>query len=206
MDILSQLSSQVGDRTEDSNKRVAGKVLKDPALLKQLEEGLASNDFKLAGDCAEVMTNVAAENPELVVPFADSLIRQIEHKDTRVRWESMHSLAEIGSRIPNKISAIVPKLAEITASDKSVIVRGYAIKVLGEYGMTSPTAAHEVWPPLVKQLDRWEEKDTGKVLESLFNLVSCNPGLSQKGREIAKKFQNHASAKARTMAKRLLKK
>jgi hypothetical protein len=205
MDVLIQLSSQVGDRTEDSNKRVASEVLKDPALLEQLAGGLASNDFKLAGDCAEVMTNVAAENPELVVPYADSLIRQIGHKDTRVRWESMHSLAEIASRIPNKMYAIVPKLAEIIASDKSVIVRGYAIRALGEYGSTSPTAARKVWPPLVKQSDRWEGKDTGKVLESLVTLVSCNLELSQKGREIAKRFQNNPSAKARTMARRLLK-
>jgi hypothetical protein len=193
MNILSQLSSQVGDRTENSNKRVAGMVLKNPALLRQLAEGLTSGDFKLAGDCAEVMTNVAAENAELLVPFADALIREIGHENTRVRWESMHSLAEVASRIPNRVYAIVPKLAEITASDKSVIVRGYAIKALGEYGATSPTAASRVWPQLVKQLDRWEGKDTGKVLESLFTLVSHNPVLSERARKIAKRFQHHTS-------------
>jgi hypothetical protein len=205
MGILSRLSSQIGDRTEAANKRVAAKVSREPMLLDQIASGLTSPDRKLAGDCAEVMTNVAAEKPELVVPYSNSLIAQIDHEDTRVRWESMHTLAEIASKTPQNISTIVRKLVERIAIDKSVIVRDYAIKTLGEYGGTSKEAACHVWPHLRRALTLWEGKHAGKALEAMCNVVSVDPSLKAEARRIARQFSNHRSAKARTMARRLLK-
>jgi hypothetical protein len=205
MSILDELSSQIGDRTETANKRVAAQVLKKPVLLKQIADGLASANSRLVGDCAEVMTNVAAVKPNLVVPYVNSLIRQIDHEDTRVRWESMHSLAEIASSIPNKISPAVAKLAEKIGIDKSVIVRDYAIGTLGEYGGTSASATREVWPHLCKALRLWEGKHAGKVLEAMYKAISVDPSLKPDAQKIAEQFQNHKNAKVRTMAKRLLK-
>jgi ribosomal protein RSM22 (predicted rRNA methylase) len=205
MNILNGLSSQIGDRTEAANKRVAAQVLREPMLLEQIASGLMSPDRKLAGDCAEVMTNVAAEKPELIVPYSNSLIAQIAHEDTRVRWESMHTLAEIASKTPENISTIVHKLVEMIAIDKSVIVRDYAIKTLGKYGGTSTQAARQVWPHLRKALTLWEGKHAGKALEAMYNVVSADPSLKADARRIAKQFNDHRSAKARTMARRLLK-
>jgi hypothetical protein len=119
MNILSELSSQIGDRTEAANKRVAAQVLREPNLLEQIASGLMSDERKLAGDCAEVMTNVAAERPELILPYSNSLIAQIDNEDSRVRWESMHILAEIASKTPQNISTIIQKLVERIAIDKS---------------------------------------------------------------------------------------
>jgi len=204
MNILSELSSQIGDRTEAANKRVAAKALREPNLLEQIASGLMSPDRKLAGDCAEVMTDVAAEKPELILPYSNSLITRIDHEDTRVRWESMHTLAEIASKTPENISTIVHKLVERIAIDKSVIVRDYAIRTLGEYGGTSTEAARQVWPHLRKALTLWEGKHAGKVLEAMYNVVSIDPSLKVDAKKIAKQFNGHRSAKARTMAKRLL--
>jgi hypothetical protein len=205
MNILNGLSSQIGDRTEAANKRVAAQVLKEPMLLEQIASGLTSPDRKLAGDCAEVMTNVAAEKPELIVPYSNSLIAQIDHEDTRVRWESMHALAEIASKTPKNISTIVHKLVEKIATDKSAIVRDYAIRTLGEYGSTSAEAAHLVWPHLRKALTLWESKHAGKALEAMCNAVLADPSLKADAERIAKQFNNHRSTKIRTMARRLLK-
>jgi uncharacterized protein YdbL (DUF1318 family) len=205
MNILDGLSSQIGDRTEAANKRVADHVLREPMLLEQIASGLMSDDRKLAGDCAEVMTNVAAKKPELIVPYSNSLIAEIDHEDTRVRWESMHTLAEIASKTPENISRIVQKLVERIAIDESVIVRDYAIRTLGEYGGTSTEAARQVWPYLRKALTLWEGKHAGKVLEAMYNVVLVDPSLKMDARRIAKQFNDHRSAKTRTMAKRLLK-
>ena len=204
MNILSKLSSQVGDRTETANKRVAARVLKRPASLAEIAAGLASDDAKLAGDCAEVMTLVAAEKPDLVSPHAGALIALLDHKDTRVRWEAMHSLAEIAAHVPNKISPIVPKLAEKIALDKSVIVRDYAIETLGEYGRTSASAACRAWPHLREALTLWEGRHAGKVLEAMRKLVAMDTALKAEAQDIAGRFVDHSSAKVRTAAKRLL--
>ncbi|MDE3090519.1 MAG: hypothetical protein KGJ80_14150, partial [Chloroflexota bacterium] len=159
MSILDKLSSQRGDRTEASNKRVALQVLKEPALLAEIKRGLLSPDAKLAGDCAEVMTLVAAKKPDAV-----ALIARLDHKDTRVRWEAMHGLATIAARVPEKIAPLVRKLGEKIALDQSVIVRDYAILALGEYGSTSPAAAQRVWQHLREVLVLWEGKHASKAL------------------------------------------
>ena len=60
MSILSQLSSQVGDRSEASNRKVVRQCLENPALLDEIAVGLKQQDAALLGDCAEVLTMVGS--------------------------------------------------------------------------------------------------------------------------------------------------
>ena len=205
MSILAKLSSQRGDRTEASNKRVAAQVLKEPGLLAEIAPGLGSADAKLAGDCAEVMTMVAATQPHIVAPYADALIARLDDKDTRVRWEVMHSLAEIAAQVPDKIAPLVRRLDEKIALDKSVIVRDYAVLTLGEYGGTSPAAAQRVWPHLRQALVLWEGRQASKALTAMHKLVAVDPALKSEAHKIAQRFVNHPRASVRTAAKRLMK-
>ncbi len=205
MTILDKLSSQVGDRTEASNKQVAARVLKEPVLLVEIERGLLSSDAKLAGDCAEVMTLIAAKKPDAVAPYADALTARLEHKNTRVRWEAMHCLSEIAARVPDKIAPLVRTLDEMIALDKSVIVRDYAILTLGEYGSTSPAAAQRVWQHLREALVLWEGKHAGKALAAMRQVVAVDPALKPDAQKIAQRFLDHPRASVRTAAKRLLK-
>jgi HEAT repeat protein len=205
MTVLDKLSSQVGDRTEASNKQVAARLLKEPALLAEIERGLLSPDAKLAGDCAEVMTQVAAVKPDAVASYADAIIARLDHKNTRVRWEAMHCLAEIAAHVPEKIAPLVRRLDEKIALDKSVIVRDYAILTLGEYGRTSPAAAQRVWQHLREALVLWEGKHASKALSAMQKLVAVDPALKPDAQKIAQRFLDHNRASVRTAAKQLLK-
>jgi len=205
MSIIAKLSSQSGDRTEASNKRVAGHVLKEPALLAEIAQALASHDAKLAGDCAEVMTIAAAREPAIVAPHANVLIALLDDKDTRVRWEAMHCLAEIAAQVPEKIAPLVRRLDEKIALDKSVIVRDYAILALGEYGGTSPAAAKRVWSNLRRALILWDGKHASKALTAMQKLVAVDPSLKPDAQKIAQGLVDHKRASVRTAAKKLLK-
>ena len=205
MSVLEQLSSQSGDRTTASNERVAKRALQQPQLLEEIAAGLALSDRKLIGDCAEVMTLVAAKQPKLVAPYAEALIALIDHKDTRVRWEAMHSVAEIAAHVPEKISPILPRLVAEIDLDKSVIVRDYALLALGEYGGTSVAAARYVWPHLRKSLEVWDGKHVGKVLEAMQKSAAIDPSLKSEVAKIAQRFLEDKRAKVRTLAKRLQK-
>ena len=205
MSILARLASQSGDWTAESNKRVVALVLQEPALLAEIAPGLESADAKLVGDCAEVMTMVAATRPELVVPYAAALIARLDDRDKRVRWETVHSLAEIAARAPDVITPLVRKLDEKIALDRSVIVRDYAILTLGEYGATSQAAARRVWPHLRQALLLWEGKHVGKALAAMLKLVKADPALKIEAEKVARLFADHKQASVRTAAKRLLK-
>ena len=63
MSVLERLSSAAGDPSEASNKAVAREALERPEILDEVAVGLEWDDRKLVGDCAEVFTEVAKENP-----------------------------------------------------------------------------------------------------------------------------------------------
>jgi len=71
--VLHFLSSQIGQRSEQGNRRAALLVLENPSLLDDIRKGLLQKDADLAGDCAEVCTMVAEQEPELIAPLADIL-------------------------------------------------------------------------------------------------------------------------------------
>jgi len=179
MSILSQLSSQLNDRTEASNRKVVLQCLADPALLPEIAAGLDSPSAALVGDCAEVCTQVAEVRPELVVPHAPALIGLLAHKNTRVRWEAVHALACLTPLILAFIEPIVPQLAEMIARDSSVIVRDHAVDILSQYATTGPQAARQAYPHLAAALAQWEGKHAAHALPGLVHTALAWPELKE---------------------------
>jgi HEAT repeat protein len=204
MSILDQLSSQVGDRTEKSNRRVVGLCLANPALLDEIAAGLASQDAKLVGDCAEVLTEVAKEHPDWVAPYAQTLAALLAHKTARVRWEAMHALALTATLAPQVIAPLLPCLDEIIHTDPSVIVRDCAIDALGNYAAMSKKAAQAAYPILVNALTVWDGKHAAHALNGLSKVVSVAPSLTGELREIGLRYHDHGRGVVRKAAKNLI--
>ena len=204
MRVLARLSSVVGDRSEGSNKAVAREALERPEMLDEVAVGLEWDDRKLVADCAEVFTEVAKENPALVVPYVACIIPLIRHKDTRVRWESTHALALVASLAPGQIAPLLPDLVAKIEKDKSVIVRDCAVLALGEYGRSGPEAAREVFPHLLRTLEMWEGKHAKLVLEAMNKLIEVEPGLEAKARTAAQGSLDHRRANVRRLAQKLV--
>jgi len=74
MEILNQLSSQKGDKTEIANRLVAEKCIANPKVLSEIAIGLEDTNKKLQSDCIEVFTLVSEVKPEFIVPYADSIL------------------------------------------------------------------------------------------------------------------------------------
>lgn len=205
MSITSQLSSQLGEKDFNSNIKVAGQCLKNPKLLSEVAEGLQSKEAPLVADCAEVFTKVAEERPELVAPYASSLITLLDHKYTRARWEAMHAIALIASIVPDEISKILSNLHRISLSDESTIVRDYSVIAVGNYAKTSKKAARESLMILKRILEVWKEKQAARALKGLQNVAETNPGLSKEVLSLAKPFENSSKGTVKKAVKDLLK-
>ena len=120
MSLTSQLSSQVGDRTEESNRKVAAMCLENPDLLGDIADGLQSDDAGMLGDSAEVMTMVAEVHPEFIIPYAKYLPPLLDHPKARVRWESMHALALVADLKPKVIEKLLGRIDEIIHTEAFV--------------------------------------------------------------------------------------
>jgi hypothetical protein len=205
MSVLERLSSVAGDPGEASNKAVAREALERPEILDEVAVGLEWDDRKLVGDCAEVFTEVAKENPALIVPYVGRIAPLISHKDTRVRWESTHALALAASLVPEQVAPLVPDLAAKLEKDKSVIVRDCAVQALGEYGRSGPEAAREVFSHLSRALEVWGGKHAKLALEAMSKLIEVEPGLEAEVRAAAQECLDHHRANVRRLAQKLVK-
>ncbi|MBI4790766.1 MAG: hypothetical protein HY782_27370 [Chloroflexi bacterium] len=204
MSILSQLSSQVGDRTEYSNRKVVLQVLDEPTLLEDIVAGLDDKDAALVGDCAEVLTQVAETRPDWVAPHAKKLGGLLDHRKTRVRWEAMHALALVAPLAPKVIGPLLPRLGELIRNDASVIVRDYAVDAIANYAKTSRKAAQASYPYLKQALTVWDGKQAGHALNGLTIVAAVAPKLASELNAIGRQHLEHRRGVVRQAAKKLV--
>jgi hypothetical protein len=202
MSIIEQLSSQVGQRVQESNMQVVTKCLANPTLLYEIARALESKDAALLGDCAEVFTKVAEEKPLLVVPYAQQLTGLITHKPTRVRWEAVHALALTAQHIPHIIKPLLGQIMEMIKTDKSIIVRDYSIDIIAGYALAGEKEAEEACPLLKESLLAWDGRH---ALARLIDVGRMLPAMARELGQIAEQYLEDKSGVVRKTAKSLLK-
>jgi hypothetical protein len=205
MSILNQLSSQLGDRTETSNHKVALQCLEHPELLGEIAAGLDEPVAALVGDCAEVMTKVAQDHPEFILPYVDLLPPLLVNKYTRVRWEAAHALSLVATRTPGIISSLLPLLMDKLRTDPSVIVRDHAADTIASYASTGQAAAECAYPLLKEILTLWDGKQAGHALLGLAHVARQLPEKHAELLLVAQEFSHSSRGVVRKAAKALLK-
>ena len=206
MSILSKLASQVGERKEDANRAAARRCLVQPALFAEIADGLQSSNAALAGDCAEVMTMAAEENPQNVALYGPLISKLLFHKSTRVRWEAAHALALTAGLAPDLVASILPLLSEMIRADKSVIVRDYVIDVIGNYAEIDVQAAEKAYPLLVEALAVWDGKHAGHALNGLANVLEKLPAKQAEIADLCAPYLEDKRAAVKKAVKRIVKK
>jgi vesicle coat complex subunit len=177
----------------------------DPALLKEIAAGLEEKDAALLGDCLEVLTQVSEQQPAWVAPFAKKVVPFLTHKNTRVRWEAMHTMANVSALVPELIQSLLPALTEIIHNIKSIIVRDYAVDVVANYASVDETAAEQATPILKEALSVWEGRHAGHALKGLTNVAVQVPALHHELQKIAESYLDHKRKVVVKAAKGLLK-
>ncbi|MGO4546734.1 hypothetical protein AB4Z29_18215 [Paenibacillus sp. 2TAB23] len=203
--VVSMLSSQTGDSTQQSNEKVALTCKENPTLLKQIAEGLLHSDVKIAGDCAEVFSKVAETHPRLVALYAEQLLSSIHHKHTRVRWESMHAVAFISPLIPRRIISAIGDLQERMLSDQSTIVKDYSILCLGNVASCGEEEARMILPVLKQGLFQLGDKFLSKLLTAMIGIAKVSPSLAAEVLMYGYEYESHPKSSVQKAAKKLMK-
>lgn len=205
MDLVSQLSSQCGDRTDEANRKVAALCLDNPRLLVQIMEGLSSHDPAIIGDSAEVFTKVAEFNPPMVVPFAGALALLLAHKVTRIRWEAMHAIALTAHLNVEAVLQLLNTFTTILHKDTSTIVRDYVIDCLGKAATTSEAAAKQVLPMLKEAILLWGDKHLARILNAMSLMAGASPSLAAELATYGQNYSGHEKSSIQKAAKKLVK-
>lgn len=205
MSLLEELSSQAGERSGSANYAVAEKCLQNEQLVAEIIGGLADKNPLITADCCEVLTEIAKKQPALVKPYGNLLPPLLTHKNGRARWEAMHCLALIADLIPDVIASQAQAFEVLIQTDKSVIIRDYALDALGNYAKTGKNAATSVYPVLKKALGLWNGKHAGHALDGLANVVAVAPELTAEIALLARQYSEAEKGVVKKSARKLLK-
>lgn len=207
MEILNQLSSQKGDKTEMSNKLVAEKCIANPKALAEIATGLKDKDKKLQSDCIEVFTLVSEVQPELVAPYADHVLPLLYSKETKTRWEAVHTLSFIAEKVPDTIFSVLPALQSLIEKDKSTIVRDYATDTVANYAKASVNASEKSYELLKFALELWGEKHAKQVFKGFNNVLDNCPDCKAEIHSLAQPYltanKKIVAAEAKKIIKRI---
>ena len=173
MEILNQLSSQKGEKTEDANKIVAEKCIANPHLLAEIAVGLENKNKKLQSDCIEVFTLVSEKRPEFTIQYAENIVPLFYSKEAKTRWEAVHTLSYIADKIPDTVSQILSVLQSLIEKDHSTIVRDYTIDTIANYAKINDETSEKAYELLKSTLELWGEKHARQVLRG-FNHILDN--------------------------------
>jgi HEAT repeat len=103
------------------------------------------------GTVAEVLKFVAKDNPEMVVPYIDVLIENIDYKAPRVRWGCPESIGYLAPKYPGQVEKAIPKLLE-NLNDRSTVVRwcaAFALTEISKYNLDKQKELVGEFPKLV---------------------------------------------------------
>jgi HEAT repeat protein len=129
-DILSRIRGWEG-KPKELNERLVSEVEKDRRLVADIFNALEAGNDKEKGVCLEVLETVTQKHPDWCADRLPAVIKFIDHKAPRVKWESSRVVANLAPRFPEEAAEAIPMLLA-NASDKGTVVRWSAAFALGE--------------------------------------------------------------------------
>jgi hypothetical protein len=110
-----------------------------------LLDGLNSNIGKVYNGCAELLSLLSEDHPEILFPYIGIFINGLCSKSAVVRWESvctLGNLAYVDSE--NKTFEILPRLYPFL-KEKSIVLQGHTVNAITKIAMNNHEKAAEVF-------------------------------------------------------------
>jgi hypothetical protein len=145
--LLTRLSSP-DRRTITGVPHVVAAITADPTLFPILLTGLDSNDPALRMRAADSAEKISVKHPQLLRPHKRKLIAiATETQQQEVRWHLALILTRI--QLTSKERTKVVALLQTYLTDKSSIVKTFAMQALADFALQDPTLR----PSIVTQLE-----------------------------------------------------
>jgi len=115
------------------------------------------------GYLMEALEYVTKESPEFGKHCLEFVIKHINNKAPRVKWEAGRIIGNVAQIFPDKIKEAIPKLLENT-KDKGTVVRWGAAFALTEIAKSNLEMQKELIPEFKKILER----ETNKGVKDIY--------------------------------------
>ncbi|MDR3120517.1 MAG: hypothetical protein LBU58_04185 [Clostridiales bacterium] len=166
--MIELLACRLGRNDEIPNIELAEKLCdsKDKNGIREIADGLKSDDQAIANDCVKVLYEIGQRKPELIPAFTDDFITALSSKNNRIVWGSMRALSFIA---PLESKAIFERLPEIITAYKkgSVITVDNSISVFAHLCKANENYQKQIFSLLLDHLAKCRVKEIPQHAERI---------------------------------------
>jgi len=127
-------------------KKLAEEALASSKKLDKLGEMLSVGSRRERQMAASAISLVAKENPEILVPYIDTLIDALNRPEAQTRWECLETLAVLVDYDARNCNKAIPEAEASLFDEESGPVRLAAMRFLCKLGATTANRSEKVWP------------------------------------------------------------
>jgi hypothetical protein len=166
--MIELLACRLGRNDEIPNIELAEMLCEsmDKNGVREIADGLKSNDQAIANDCIKVLYEIGERKAELIADFTDDFITVLSCMNNRIIWGSMKALSYVA---PIKPEVIFNRLTEIFTAYKkgSVITVDNSISVFAHLCKASHDYQTRILPILLDHLAKCRAKDIPQHAERM---------------------------------------
>ena len=166
--MIELLACQLGRNDEIPNIELATMLCNsgDKDGIREIADGLKSDDQAIANDCVKVLYEIGQRKPELIADFAGYFITVLSSKNNRIVWGSMMALSFVA---PIKPEIIFDRLPEVVAAYRkgSVITVDNSISVFALLCKANHGYRTTIFPILLDHLANCRAKEIPQHAERI---------------------------------------
>ena len=135
--------------------------------LDQLITGLDSEERRVQTGSSELVSLLSLDRPELIVPYMDKFIGNLDAKPPVLRWEATCTLGNLAvvdseKKIPALLDRMYPQLEH-----KSIVLANHTVQALAKIAEHNPEKAEEVLDKLIEKSPLFKKTTVGFIIEAI---------------------------------------
>ncbi len=143
-------------------------VSKNPgAYLEKLIQGLDSEERRVQTGSAELLALLSEDYPDLVAPFIDKFIGNLDAREPVLRWEAVCTLGNL-ARVDRekKVQSVLPTLYPLLGHE-SIVLANHTVQALSKIAENHHEKADEILGQLVKVAPHFKKTTVGFIIEAV---------------------------------------
>ncbi len=167
MDLFETLRGKWGDGTRPKDLYDQVVSVEPEKYVEQLLTGLKSKEKRVQSGSAQLFALISEDNPELVAPYIDTFIGDLDAKAPVLRWEATCTLGNLAvvdeeKKIPAVLDRMYPHLEH-----KSIVLANHTVQALTKIGKHNPDKAEEILDQLIEKAGLFKKTTVGFIIEAL---------------------------------------
>lgn len=121
-------------------------AIKDPNLLKTVVDALEGSSRRARQNSAAILSEVAKEHADLLIPFENELVDALNRPEARTRWECLDALTQLVDKDSRACDKAIAGAETSLFDEESGPVRLAALRFLCKIGATTEARSEKTWP------------------------------------------------------------